>query len=104
MTPNQSRLDSPLLAALVVGICYTVLFVTLLHARGGDVSRFVVAGGENVDAGNVPPGLTVIPNIGGCGGSPLFRRGPRPLSWGSQALLRRPPTAPPPATHHSCTR
>lgn len=67
------RLDSPLLAAAVAGICYLAFFFSLLHARGGDVSLFVIAGGPNVDARRVPAGLTVIPNIGGYDGMTFYR-------------------------------
>ncbi|MDP9361442.1 MAG: hypothetical protein M3P29_08325, partial [Acidobacteriota bacterium] len=47
--------------------------MSLLQARHGDVSRFVIAGGTNVDARKVPAGLTVIPNIGGYDGITFYR-------------------------------
>jgi len=66
-------MGSPLVPAFVVMVCYTVLFVPLLQTRRGDVSRFVIAGGANIDASKVPPGLTVIPNIGGYDGVWFYR-------------------------------
>ena len=66
-------MGSPLVPAIVVVICYAALFVPLLQTRGGDVSRFVIAGGANVDGSKVPPGLTVIPNIGGYDGIWFYR-------------------------------
>ena len=69
----KARIDSPLAAAVVAGICYVALFFSLLDARRGDVSLFVIAGGPNVDARKVPPGLTVIPNIGGYDGMTFYR-------------------------------
>ena len=52
---------------------YTAFVVQLLVVRGGDISIFVVAGGGGVDAQRVPPGLTVIPNIGGYDGVAFYR-------------------------------
>ena len=69
----KARIDSPLAAAVVVAICYALLFFSLLHARHGDVSLFVIAGGPNVDARKVPAGLTVIPKIGGYDGMTFYR-------------------------------
>ena len=69
----RTWIGSPFVPAVVVVICYTALFVPLLQTRRGDVSRFVIAGGANVDASKVPPGLTVIPNIGGYDGVWFYR-------------------------------
>jgi len=69
----RTWMGSPLVPAIVVVICYAALFVPLLQTRGGDVSRFVIAGGANVDGSKVPPGLTVIPNIGGYDGIWFYR-------------------------------
>jgi hypothetical protein len=69
----KAWLDSPLFVAIVVAVCYTTLFVTLLHRREEDVSRFVIAGGSDVDAARVPDGLTVLPNIGGYDGIFFYR-------------------------------
>src|SRR4051794_30761080 len=71
---------SPLVPAIVIAICYITFFVLLLRARGGDVSLFVIAGGQNVDASRVPPGLTVIPNIGGYDGIWFYRLAINPFS------------------------
>src|SRR4051794_8146772 len=71
---------SPLVPAIVIAICYITFFVLLLRARGGDVSLFVIAGGQNVDASNVPPGLTVIPNIGGYDGIWFYRLAINPFT------------------------
>ncbi len=65
--------NSPLAAAALTGLCYIVLCLTLVQARGGDVSRFVIAGGPGVDASKVPAGLTVIPGIGGYDGMMFYR-------------------------------
>lgn len=59
--------------AVIVAICYVAFVVPLLHRRGGDISRFVIAGGANVDASKVPIGLTVIPGIGGYDGMFFYR-------------------------------
>ncbi len=59
--------------AVIIAICYIAFFVLLLRTRGGDVSLFVIAGGQNVDASKVPAGLTVIPNIGGYDGIWFYR-------------------------------
>jgi hypothetical protein len=75
---------SPLLPAIVIAICYITFFVLLLRTRGGDVSLFVIAGGQNVDASKVPAGLTVIPNIGGYDGLTFYRLALNPFS-GEQA-------------------
>src|SRR5713226_6570903 len=69
----RTWMGSPFVPAVAVVICYTALFVPLLQTRRGDVSRFVIAGGANVDASKVPPGLTVIPNIGGYDGVWFYR-------------------------------
>jgi hypothetical protein len=66
-------IGSPLVPAIVVAIFYVAFFLTLLRTRHGDVSLFVIAGGPNVDASKVPPGLTVIPNIGGYDGLAFYR-------------------------------
>jgi hypothetical protein len=58
---------------MIVAICYLGFLVELQRTRGGDISRLVVAGGENVDAAKVPAGLTVIPNIGGYDGLTFYR-------------------------------
>jgi hypothetical protein len=73
-------IDSPLAPAIVIAICYITFFVLLLKARNGDVSLFVIAGGVNVDASNVPPGLTVIPNIGGYDGIWFYRLAINPFT------------------------
>lgn len=67
------RMDSPILPAIVVAICYVAFLIPLLQTRHGDISRFVIAGGPNVDASKVPPGLTVIPGIGGYDGLTFYR-------------------------------
>ena len=73
-------IDSPLAPAIVIAICYLAFFVLLLKARGGDVSLFVIAGGVNVDASKVPPGLTVIPKIGGYDGIWFYRLAINPFT------------------------
>jgi hypothetical protein len=70
---KQTWISSPLVPAIIIAICYTIFFVRLLETRHGDVSLFVIAGGENVDASKVPGGLTVIPNIGGYDGLTFYR-------------------------------
>src|SRR6266550_1913427 len=71
---------SPLLPAIVIAICYITFFVLLLRTRNGDVSLFVIAGGQNVDASKVPAGLTVIPNIGGYDGLTFYRLALNPFT------------------------
>ncbi len=66
-------MKSPAVAALITALAYAVLLVQLLQVRGGDVSRFVVAGGGGVDPRRVPPGLTIIPGIGGYDGVVFYR-------------------------------
>jgi hypothetical protein len=66
--------------ALITAAAHTTVFVRLLRARGGDVSRFVVAGGPGVDAARVPPGLTVIPGIGGYDGALFYRLALNPFT------------------------
>ena len=73
-------MGSPLLPAIVIAICYLAFLLPLLRTRQGDVSLFVVAGGENVDASKVPPGLTVIPNIGGYDGLTFYRLALNPFT------------------------
>ena len=70
---GRTWIGSPLVPAIVVAISYIAFLIPLLEKRGGDISRFVVAGGPNVDASKVPPGLTVIPNIGGYDGLTFYR-------------------------------
>jgi hypothetical protein len=67
------RLDSPAVAALITAVFYSAFLLRLLTVRGGDVSIFVVAGGPGVDEQRVPPGLTVIPDIGGYDGQAFYR-------------------------------
>ncbi len=69
----RTWITSPLLPAIIVAVCYTAFFIPLLETRHGDVSLFVIAGGPNADASKVPPGLTVIPNIGGYDGMWFYR-------------------------------
>jgi len=76
---------SPLVPAIVIAICYITFFVLLLKTRNGDVSLFVIAGGENVDAAKVPAGLTVIPNIGGYDGLTFYRLALNPFSGEQKA-------------------
>jgi len=77
---SRTWLNSPVVPAIVIAICYITFFVLLLRARGGDVSLFVIAGGVNVDASKVPPGLTVIPNIGGYDGIWFYRLAINPFT------------------------
>src|ERR1700736_5483090 len=77
---GRTWIGSPLVPAIVVAICYTAFLVPLLEKRGGDISRFVIAGGPNVDASKVPPGLTVIPNIGGYDGLTFYRLALNPFT------------------------
>jgi hypothetical protein len=76
----RSRIDRPYLPAIIIAICYIAFLVPLFRARNGDISRFVIAGGENVDASKVPPGLTVIPNIGGYDGLAFYRLAINPFT------------------------
>src|SRR3954451_14760527 len=76
----RTWLDSPLAPAIVIAACYIAFLIPLLQKRGGDVSRFVIAGGGNVDASKVPPGLTVIPNIGGYDGLTFYRLALNPFT------------------------
>jgi hypothetical protein len=76
---------SPLVPAVIIAICYITFFVLLLQTRNGDVSLFVIAGGENVDASKVPAGLTVIPNIGGYDGLTFYRLALNPFSGEQKA-------------------
>src|SRR5947209_4897109 len=76
----RTWIDSPLAPAILIAICYVTFFVLLLRARGGDVSLFVIAGGQNVDASKVPPGLTVIPKVGGYDGIWFYRLAINPFT------------------------
>src|SRR3954452_15747288 len=76
----RTWINSPLAPAIVIAICYIALLIPLLQKRGGDVSRFVIAGGQDVDASKVPPGLTVIPNIGGYDGIWVYRLAINPFT------------------------
>lgn len=77
---SRTWLNSPVMPAIIIAICYVTFFVLLLRARGGDVSLFVIAGGVNVDASKVPAGLTVIPNIGGYDGIWFYRLAINPFT------------------------
>jgi len=77
---SRTWLNSPVVPAIIIAICYITFFVLLLRARGGDVSLFVIAGGVNVDAAKVPAGLTVIPNIGGYDGIWFYRLAINPFT------------------------
>jgi len=77
---SRTWLNSPVVPAIIIAICYITFFVLLLRARGGDVSLFVIAGGVNVDASKVPPGFTVIPNIGGYDGIWFYRLAINPFT------------------------
>lgn len=59
--------------ALVALLAYGGVFASLMKTHGGDVSRLVLAGGGGVDPSRVPPGLTVIPGIGGYDGMMFYR-------------------------------
>jgi hypothetical protein len=76
----RTWINSPLAPAIVIAICYIAFLIPLLQKRGGDISRFVIAGGGNVDASKVPPGLTVIPNIGGYDGLTFYRLALNPFT------------------------
>jgi hypothetical protein len=76
----RTWLGSPLAPAIAIAICYISVLLPLLQKRGGDISRFVIAGGGNVDASKVPPGLTVIPNIGGYDGLTFYRLALNPFT------------------------
>jgi hypothetical protein len=51
------------IVVLAVAAIYAGSCALLLSRRQWDVSRFVVAGGPEVDASHVPPGLTVVENV-----------------------------------------
>jgi hypothetical protein len=76
----RTWIDSPFAPAIVIAVCYITFFVLLLRTRGGDVSLFVIAGGQNVVASKTPPGLTVIPNIGGYDGIWFYRLAINPFT------------------------
>lgn len=65
-------LDAPLVVALLIAAVYSIFTLSLLRARGMDVSRFVVAGGAGVDPGRIPRGLTVT-DSGGYDGMAFYR-------------------------------
>jgi hypothetical protein len=69
-----------IVAALLTAAAYVFVVSMLLASRGGDISRFVVAGGPGVDAAAVPKGLTVIPDIGGYDGVAFYRFAVDPFS------------------------
>ena len=69
-----------LLVAVITAALYGWFLHGLLAACGYDISRFVVAGGPGVDAKAVPPGLTVIPNIGGYDGVAFYRLALNPFT------------------------
>ena len=60
-------------AAVMTAGTYAAFVFLLLAARGGDVSRFVIAGGPGVDPAAVPAGLTVMPGSGGYDGVIFYR-------------------------------
>src|SRR5437588_11043638 len=76
----RTWIGSPLAPAILIAICYIAFFVLLLRARGDDVSLFVIAGGQNVNASKVPPGLTVIPKVGGYDGIWFYRLAINPFT------------------------
>src|SRR5438105_4713537 len=71
---------SPLAPAIAIAVCYIAFLIPLLRARDGDISRFVIAGGRNVEASKTPPGLTVTPNIGGYDGITFYRLALNPFT------------------------
>lgn len=71
------KLAATALAAL---LAYGGVFASLMKTNGGDVSRLVLAGGTNADPARVPPGLTVIPDIGGYDGMMFYRLALEPFT------------------------
>lgn len=69
----MDRAVTPLAIGLIALLAYVGVYAELMDQRGGDISRFVIAGGPMVDASAVPPSLTVIPNIGGYDGISFYR-------------------------------
>jgi hypothetical protein len=74
------RFDTPLTVALIVAAAYGVVIRQIYHARNDDISMFVVAGGPGIDAARVPPGLTIIPGIGGYDGMIFYRLALEPFT------------------------
>lgn len=74
------RLDTPLTVALIVAVAYGFVIRQVYRARNDDISMFVVAGGPGVDATKAPPGLTIIPGIGGYDGMIFYRLALEPFT------------------------
>jgi hypothetical protein len=66
--------DSPWITAALAAIACCTFVALLLARHDGDVSRLVLAGGGGiVDPARIPPGLNVVPNIGGYDGMMFYR-------------------------------
>jgi hypothetical protein len=76
----RAALDTPFAVALIAATLYLPFVVASLRTRGNDVSRFVIAGGNGVDASKVPPGLTVMPGSGGYDGVIFYRLALNPFT------------------------
>lgn len=61
------------IAATIAAIAYGVFVYRLWIARHHDVSRFIVLASESVDARRVPPGVTVLKDVGGYDGTAFYR-------------------------------
>jgi len=66
--------------AAVAALAWLAWFTVIMAARGGDVSRFVVAGDFFVDAAQAPPGLHVLPDSDGYDGQFFHRLALAPWS------------------------
>jgi hypothetical protein len=80
MSKLRAALNTPVAAAVIVGVLYGVFVLALWNARGRDISRFVVAGEHGVDREQLPEGLTVLPNSAGYDGLSFYRLALNPFT------------------------
>ena len=69
----MSRLNSPLVCALVVAVIFSIFVFGRLYQSKFDFSSFVTAGDVYSDPARVPPGLTVLRNSPGFDGQFYYR-------------------------------
>lgn len=75
-----SRLNSPWISTLIVGIIFSLFIFGRLYQSRFDFSLFVVAGDEFCDPAQVPQNLTVLRNSGGYDGQFYYRLALNPFT------------------------
>jgi hypothetical protein len=77
---SRVLLRSPAVEAALTCALYAIFVVAVWNARGRDVTRFIVLGGDTVDETKLPSGVSVLPNSAGYDGTAFYRLALNPFT------------------------